>query len=78
MALIVLDPVPVEVSTTSGLVCGQRLTRRMQTINTVLASNKDNCEGAQYLWLADRYENLPDYSSGVSPTGTTTPVNVGW
>lgn len=27
------------------------------------------------MWLADKYENLPDYADGLSAEGTATPVD---
>jgi hypothetical protein len=44
----------------------------------LLDSNKEDCQGAQYLWLADKYENLPDYADSLSAEGTATPVDPDW
>jgi hypothetical protein len=30
------------------------------------------------LWLADKYENLPDYANGLSLEGTATPIDPEW
>ncbi|KAK4507120.1 hypothetical protein PRZ48_000854 [Zasmidium cellare] len=49
-----------------------------ETLNDILSRNKADCEGASYVWLADKYESLPDYSGGMSATGTAAPIDAGW
>jgi hypothetical protein len=49
-----------------------------QTINDLLDSNAKSCQGARYLWLADKYESLPDYQTGLSAKGTAGPIDAEW
>lgn len=43
-----------------------------------MKANEEDCDGAQYLWLADTYAHLPDYHSGASAEGTATPIDAAW
>lgn len=31
-----------------------------------------------YIWLADKYDELPDYSGGMSARGTEAPIDAAW
>lgn len=76
MALVVLGDVPINVSRFD---LGHNLSEAYQSIpqiiNTVLRENTedDYCP----LWLADTYDNLPDYA-GRAAKGTTAPIDEDW
>lgn len=42
-----------------------------------MLNENGNKTGAQYLWLADKYENLRDFD-GIGHEGTITPIDPSW
>jgi hypothetical protein len=75
IALVVLGNAPVDVGTLTLGITLMKLIDRSQIINTILRENTQ--DGYWPLWLADTYDNLPDYA-GRAAKGTTAPVDEEW
>ena len=78
MALVVVDEFPIEaghLAQRSGRFA--QASRPHQTINKILEDNEDEAN-AQYIWLADSYDTMPDSNHPWIVEGTHAPISDDW